>query len=77
MARQANSGLKRTGYAGITFGLVSLLLCELPLLLAFVGVSSFGIAAMTFQPHPLLEVAGFLAALTGLLLIVAAAVMRR
>ena len=64
MVRQENKDLRRAGFAGNVFG-------QLPLVLASIGVGSLGTAAMMFKPHPLLEVAGLLAAVTGIVLVVA------
>ena len=77
MVRQENRGLRRAGFAGIAFGLMSLALCELPLVLALIGVGSLGTAATMFKPHAFLEVAGLLAAVTGIILVLALAVLRR
>ncbi|MCZ6640923.1 MAG: hypothetical protein O7F71_05060 [Gammaproteobacteria bacterium] len=77
MARPSNKGWRRAGISGIAFGLTSFALCELPLVLAWIGLGSFGTAWMIFKPHPLLEVAGLFAAITGIVLIVVLRALRR
>ena len=52
-------GLRRTGLAGIALGLLTLLLCELPVILAVVGLGGFSAAAARFHLPPAVEMAGF------------------
>jgi len=77
VAPHEKRGLRRFGLAGIAFGLMSLALCELPLVLALIGFGSLGSAAMMLKPHPLLEVASLVAAVTGMVLVVFLAVLHR
>ncbi len=69
--------LGRVGFTGIAFGALSLLACELPFILTFVGLGGLGTVASVFKPHPLVEGAGIAAAITGVVLLVTLALLRR
>lgn len=49
--------LKRTGLTGIGLGALALIACELPLILAVVGLGSLGASAATFRPSQAVEIA--------------------
>jgi chromate transport protein ChrA len=71
--RPAPSGkkrLKRSGLAGTAIGLVALLACKLPVVLAMVGLGGLGAGAMAFRPPPVVEAIAIVMAVvgTGLLL---------
>lgn len=47
--------LKRTGLASLALGALALLACELPLVLAVVGLGSLSAAAKTLEPTQSIE----------------------
>lgn len=57
---------KKGGITGIVVGLLALLACELPILLALVGIGGLGATAATFSPTPLMEGISILLLLIGL-----------
>lgn len=65
------SVIKRTGVAGIVLGVMALFACEVPIILAFVGIGGLGAGTAAFAPTSLLEIGGMvLAVLGGTLLMV-------
>lgn len=56
--------LKRSGIAGIALGALALIACEVPLVLAFVGIGGLG-AGSAFGPSGMLEMGGLALAAMG------------
>lgn len=48
--------LKRGGVTGITIGLLALIACELPIILAVVGLGGLSAGAIAFRPPEIVEV---------------------
>ena len=68
--------LRRTGIAGIALGIMAILACELPVILALIGVGGLSAAALAFRPPFLVEVAGIPLAVMGAGLLIVFAVWR-
>jgi hypothetical protein len=69
--------LGRAGFTGITIGTLSLLACELPFLLALVGLGGLSVAVSPVKPHPLVEWVGIAMAGIGVVLLVGLTILRR
>ncbi len=54
-ASPGTNQLKRTGIAGIAIGAAVLLVCELPVILALVGLAGLNAGATMFRPTPIVE----------------------
>ncbi len=52
----SDRGLRRGGVAGIGIGILALLACELPIILAFVGLGGLSAGAMAFRPPEIVEI---------------------
>lgn len=63
-------GVRRTGIAGIAFGLMALLACELPIILALIGLGGLSTAAVVFRPPFVVEVTGIVIGVTGALMLI-------
>lgn len=63
-------GVRRTGVAGIAFGLMALLACELPFILALVGLGGLSAAAAAFRPPAVVEVVGIVIGGIGALMLI-------
>ena len=61
--------LARSGVTGVVLGVGALLACELPLILAFVGLGSLGAAAGAFRPPLWAEAIAVVAMGIGLLML--------
>ncbi len=68
--------LRSTGIAGIALGVMAMLACELPVILALIGFGGLSAAAMAFRPTFLVEVVGILLAVMGAGLLIVFAVWR-
>ena len=62
--------MKRFGTTGIAIGVLSVLACELPIVLAVVGLGGLSSAASVFSLPPMIEMIGITLGLLGFLLIV-------
>ena len=62
--------VKRLGTTGIAIGALSVLACELPIVLALVGLGGLSSAASVFSLPPMIEMIGITLGLLGLLLMV-------
>ena len=62
--------VKRLGTTGIAIGALSVLACELPIVLALVGLGGLSSAASVFALPPMIEMIGIALGLLGLLLMV-------
>ncbi len=61
--------LKRGGITGIAIGVMAILACELPIILAVVGLGGFSSAAMLLRPHPMVERAALALLVMGVVLL--------
>ena len=61
----AGSVLRRTGLAGIALGTLALFACEVPIILAFVGLGGLGAGTAAFAPSSLFETGGIVLAILG------------
>ena len=71
-----DKGLRRTGIVGIALGVMAILACELPVILALIGLGGLSSAALTFRPPVLVEIAAILLAVMGAGLLIVLAVWR-
>ncbi len=69
-------GLRRTGFVGIALGVTTILACELPVILALIGLGGLSSAAMAFRPPILVEIVAILLAVVGVGLLIILAVWR-
>jgi len=69
--------MRRTSITGIALGLAALIACELPILLALIGLGSLGAAASILQPPFWIEVASAIVILLGILVLVGLAIRHR
>ena len=63
-ADKRRSTLRRTGLAGIALGGLALIACEVPLILALVGLGGLG-SGTELAPSPYLEIVGAVLVVTG------------
>lgn len=68
--------MKRLGTTGIAIGGLSILACELPIVLALVGLGGLSSTASIFSLPPMVEMIGITLGLLGLLLVVGLLVYR-
>jgi len=68
--------MKRLGITGVAVGVLSLLACELPLVLALVGLGGLSSAASAFFLPPVAEMIGIVIGVLGLFLILGALIYR-
>jgi len=61
--------VKRLGMTGIAIGVLSILACELPIVLALVGLGGLSSAASIFSLPPMVEMMGITLGLLGLLFV--------
>jgi len=61
--------LSKSGLGGIGLGIFALIACELPLILAMVGLGTLSAAANALSPPFWLEVIGLISALLGFILL--------
>ena len=72
----SDAKLKRTGMAGIAAGVLALLACEIPIILAVLGLGSLSVGAAALHPPPMVELAAIVVIVVGTLLL-AVALARR
>ena len=58
--------IKRTGLCGLAIGISARVVCELPIILALVGLGSLGTSVRVFSNSPILEIVGVVFLLIGL-----------
>ncbi len=63
-------GVRRVGVTGVILGVVTVVACELPLLLALIGLGGLGSVAAGFTPSPMVEMIGIGLGLLGLLVLI-------
>lgn len=68
--------VKRLGTTGIAIGALSVLACELPIVLALVGLGGLSSAASAFSLPPIIEMIGITLGLLSFLLIVGLLIYR-
>ena len=56
--------LRRVGLAGLAFGVLALVTCELPVIVLLLGL--FGAGVLVFELPPLVEIAGLTAGVIGI-----------
>ena len=64
------TGLRRTGVAGIALGIITLLACELPIVLAVIGLGSLSAGTAAFKPPAIIETVGMLIGVIGAALLI-------
>jgi len=69
-SKNSTKRVKRFGTTGIAIGVLSVLACELPIVLAVVGLGGLSSAASVFSLPPMIEMIGITLGLLGFLLIV-------
>jgi hypothetical protein len=69
-SKRLTKRVKRLGSTGIVIGTLSVLACELPIVLALVGLGGLSSAALVFSLPPMIEMIGITLGLLGLLLMV-------
>ena len=74
--RATNRRLRNLGATGIAIGTLSILACELPLMLALLGLGGLSSAASIFALPPTVEMIGITTGLLGLLLLAGLLVYR-
>ncbi|PCJ27487.1 MAG: hypothetical protein COA96_03030 [SAR86 cluster bacterium] len=62
--------LRRMSFGGIALGILALLTCELPIILALVGFGGLSAGAAWLKPPPIVELIGALLLITGIVLLV-------
>lgn len=72
--RAQDKGLRRVGVTGVVLGMVALITCELPIILAVVGLSGLSAGATAFALPPMVEKAGFALGVIGAVLLISLAV---
>ena len=75
-AQRANKSLRRTGIAGLILGALAIIACELPLLVALIGVGGLSASLAAFKPTAEVETAGIVAGATAAMLLLATALRR-
>lgn len=68
--------VKRLGTTGIAIGVMSILACEIPFVLALVGLGGLSSAASIFSLPPMVEMIGITLGVLGLFLVVGLLVYR-
>lgn len=61
--------LKRTGLAGIAIGAIALLACEVPIILAVLGLGGLSASAAFFRPPAMVELGAIVIAVVGTFLL--------
>ncbi|MFT6045406.1 MAG: hypothetical protein ACI9WC_001106 [Arenicella sp.] len=74
--KSSTKAVKRLGTSSIAIGVFSILACELPIVLALVGLGGLSSAASVFTMPPLIEVTGITIGVFGLLLVIALLIYR-
>ena len=68
--------LKRTGIVGIAIGALAVLACELPIILAVLGLGGLSAGAMALRPPPIIEIVAIIIAIVGAVLLLFVPVRR-
>jgi len=68
--------LRSAGFSGLALGALALMACELPVIMAIVGVGGLGVGGAALRPPPIVEIVGGAAAGMGVVLLVIALVRR-
>lgn len=66
----AEKTLKRGSLASIFFGVITILMCELPIILALGGLGALSAATSEFRPPIWVEVVGISVAIAGFLMLI-------
>jgi protein-S-isoprenylcysteine O-methyltransferase Ste14 len=69
MPVSTDNKLRKTGVTGIAMGVLALLACELPIILALAGMGALSMSASAFKPPIWIELIGITTAIAGLLLL--------
>ena len=75
-AQRANKSLRRTGIAGLILSALAIIACELPLLVALIGVGGSSASLAAFKPTAAVETAGIVAGAAAAMLLLATALRR-
>lgn len=57
--------VKRGGITSIVIGAIAILACELPIILALIGLGGYSASAMIFRPTPIVQIVGILLFVVG------------
>ncbi len=68
--------VKRIGLTGVAIGLLTVLACELPILLAILGLAGISTSLSVYSLPPLIERIGYLLGFAGLLTIASLVALR-
>ena len=68
--------VKRIGLTGVAIGLLTVLACELPILLAILGLAGISTSLSVYSLPPLIESIGYLLGFAGLLTIASLVALR-
>ncbi|MEE9315116.1 MAG: hypothetical protein V3V02_10750 [Rhizobiaceae bacterium] len=69
--------LKRSGMTGIAIGVLALLVCELPIILAVIGFGGLSAGALAFRPPPIVELIAVILFILGVLVLLTPMVRRK
>lgn len=61
--------LRRTGIASVAAGVLALLACEIPIILAVLGLGGLSAGAAALRPPPMVELAAIVVMVAGTLLL--------
>ncbi len=61
--------IRRAGVTGVLIGVLSIVACELPIILALVGLGGFSAASRWLSPPPIVEMIGVAIGLVGILML--------
>ncbi len=68
--------VRRGGVTGIAIGLLALLVCELPIVFALIGLGGLSASALKFRPPPLVELGAIILFITGTAILLAPQIKR-
>lgn len=67
---------KKAGIGGILIGAIVILVCELPIILAILGLGGLSLGAMALRPPPIIEFVAIIIAIMGSVLLLFVLVQR-
>ena len=69
--------IKRSSISGIAIGIMALLACEIPFVLAFIGLGGLSASAYAFRPGPLVEMIAIGLVVTGIIALIVVRFLKR
>ena len=69
-AKSSSNKFRRAGITGVVVGVLSILACELPIILAVIGLGGLSTASKWLSPPPMVEMIGVVIGLVGLLMLI-------